>query len=114
MPGPDLRTRLRRADFLRVTRLGHRAVTGWFLVFTHPRQDAGEARLGITVTRKVGRAVRRNRIKRLVREWFRRRKPVLGACDVVVIAKRDIPEDLCLASVMRDLDRALADAPGSG
>lgn len=114
MPGPDLRSRLRRADFLRVTRLGQRAVTRWFLVFTAQRPDAGEARLGITVTRKVGGAVRRNRIKRLVREWFRRRKAVLGACDVVVIAKRDIPEQLCLASVIRDLDQALSTEEGGG
>ncbi len=50
-----------------------------FLVFVHeggPRFGDAEfslrARLGVTVTRKVGGAVVRNRIKRLVREVFRR------------------------------------------
>ncbi len=67
----------------------------------------GQARLGITVTRKVGNAVRRNRIKRLVREWFRRAQPALGAYDVVVIAKRDFPADVAQPAVGRDLDRVV-------
>jgi len=68
---------------------------------------AGVPRLGITVTRKVGNAVRRNRIKRLVREWFRTAESALGAYDVVVIAKRDIPETLGAAEARADLDRGL-------
>ena len=49
-------------------------------------------RLGITVSRKVGNAVRRNRIKRLVREFFRLNKSLFPAgYDVVVMARRDMP-----------------------
>jgi ribonuclease P protein component len=77
-------------------------------VFLLPRQPGEEPRLGITVTRKVGKAVRRNRIKRLVREWFRTYSGTLGARDVVVVAKRDTPPDLPLAAVVEDLGRALA------
>jgi len=98
---------MRRADFLRVTRRGRRVATRWFLVFLAPRDDGGNPRLGITVTRKVGKAVRRNRIKRLVREWFRMNSLDLGAFDVVVIANRDAPEDLELRSVTQDLARSL-------
>jgi ribonuclease P protein component len=94
---------LRRADFLRVTRLGRRVATRWFLVFVAPRDEGGQARLGITVTRRVGKAVRRNRIKRLVREWFREHSRGMGGCDVVVIAKRDLPANLGLREVERDL-----------
>jgi ribonuclease P protein component len=90
-----------------VTRSGRRVATRWFLVFVAPRDQGGAARLGITVTRKVGNAVRRNRIKRLVREWFRVHSSRLKPCDVVVIAKRDIPADLGLAAVTLDLAPSL-------
>jgi ribonuclease P protein component len=103
---PPQRAGLGRADFKRITRLGRRSVTPLFLVFILARSDAQGARLGITVTRKVGNAVRRNRIKRLVREWFRQSRVGLGACDIVVVAKRDIPEVLRLSEVGPDLDRA--------
>lgn len=54
------------------------------------RDAAGGTRLGITASRRVGNAVVRNRVKRRVREWFRR----LGAertrpVDWVVIARPD-------------------------
>jgi len=101
------RSSLGRADFLRGTRRGRRVETEHFLLFVFDREDAGETRLGITVTRKVGNAVRRNRIKRLVREWFRRRGAEVGSCDLIAIAKRDFPPDLKLASVREDLDRGL-------
>ncbi len=48
----------------------------------------GRPRLGVTVTRKVGNAVVRNRIKRQTREFFRRRRADLGCWDINVIAKR--------------------------
>lgn len=47
-------------------------------------------RIGITVSRKVGNAVRRNRVKRMVRENFRRmRSRMTGAWDINIIAKKD-------------------------
>ena len=85
-------------------------MTRYFLVFILDRGDGGDARLGITVTRKVGRAVRRNRIKRLVREWFRQYRERLGSHDVVVIARRDLPEGLRASQVAADLGEALARA----
>jgi ribonuclease P protein component len=49
-------------------------------------------RLGITVTKKIGNAVFRNRMKRLIREFFRRNKDLFPAGhDVVVMAKKNIP-----------------------
>ena len=48
----------------------------------------GRARLGITASRKVGNAVTRNRVKRRIREWFRRGgRDLLAGLDVVVIAR---------------------------
>ena len=100
------RPRLRRSDFLRATRDGRRVTATHFLVFVYDRRDGRTARLGITVTRKVGNAVFRNRIKRLVREWFRPRRTQLGSRDLVVIANRGIPSNLVLSQVESDLERS--------
>lgn len=52
----------------------------------------GVKRLGITVTKKTGNAVFRNRMKRLIREFFRRNKDLFPAeHDVVVMAKKNMP-----------------------
>jgi ribonuclease P protein component len=52
----------------------------------------GIRRLGITVTKKTGNAVKRNRIKRLIREFFRLNKTLFPAGhDTIVMAKRNIP-----------------------
>ena len=47
------------------------------------------ARLGLTVSRRVGNAVVRNRVKRRIREWFRRvGREIAHGRDLVVIARR--------------------------
>ena len=51
----------------------------------------GTKRLGITVTKKTGNAVRRNRIKRLIREFFRLNKALFPAeHDVIIMAKKNV------------------------
>lgn len=77
----------RRRDFLRLQREGRRRHTTHFVVIRRPGEGA-ESRLGVTVSSRVGNAVVRNRIKRLVRDVFRRRRMELPVpTDVVVIAK---------------------------
>lgn len=49
--------------------------------------DGERARLGCAVSRKVGGAVVRNRVRRLIKECFRRSAATLPAIDLVVIAK---------------------------
>ena len=92
---PERRIR-RRPDYLAIQGQGRRWVTPHFLIFVlrrSPPQDAASrvvsrARFGITVSRKVGSAVTRNRIKRWVRECCRRETKSVAACwDVVVVAK---------------------------
>ena len=99
---------MRRGDFVASSEFGERRTTRFFIVLVMDRKDGGPTRLGITVTRKVGGAVRRNRIKRLAREWFRSRSREFGSCDLVLIAKRDMPHSLRLADVRQDLDQRLA------
>jgi len=79
-------------DFRRVGRLGNRRATRHFVVLVEKRDGLAEAhsrRLGVTVSRRVGNAVVRNRIKRGIREWFRRNRESLEApANYVVIARR--------------------------
>ncbi|GIX45813.1 MAG: hypothetical protein KatS3mg131_0024 [Candidatus Tectimicrobiota bacterium] len=81
--------RLRRTrDFQRVLQQGVKLVTPLFVLYVLPSAEP-RSRLGIAVSRRVGKAVVRNRAKRLVREVFRRHKSLLPwPCDVVVIVRQ--------------------------
>ena len=84
----------KRSDYRRAQSDGRRVHTPHFLVVVLPRPGQERARVGITVTKKVSSsAVGRNRVKRIVREVFRRNRDLFPeACDVVFIAKRGAPE----------------------
>lgn len=84
----------RRAEFLRVQREGQRVHTKHFVLVVMPRPEPeGLRRVGITVTKKVAAAVGRNRVKRVVREVFRKNRHLFPeGCDVVVIAKSGAPQ----------------------
>lgn len=84
-----LRTdRLRkRFEFGRVRDQGRRVYTKSFVILLRPNAE-GSQRLGLTVSQKVGGAVRRNRVKRLLREVFRLERALFPrATDIVIIAK---------------------------
>jgi len=79
---------LARGDFVRVQSRGTRFHTESFIVFALP-SSRPRTRFGVTVSRKVGKAVVRNRIKRLVREVVRRgKRHVPRPLDVVFVAKK--------------------------
>jgi ribonuclease P protein component len=80
----------KRSSFLVVQQRGRR-VAGRNLVLyawtpSEPARE-GSARLGITVSKKVGGAVVRNRVKRWLRESYRRISTLPAGVDLVVIAK---------------------------
>ena len=77
----------KRPEFLNLSRTGKKVHSPNFIVI-RANNKRGESRLGITVSAKVGNAVVRNRIKRLVRELFRRHRHELAALDIVVIARK--------------------------
>ncbi len=63
---------LRRADFLRIAKKGKRQVGELVIVHSLP---STHSRLGITVTKRYGNAVQRNRFKRIVRAAYHSVKP---------------------------------------
>ena len=79
----------KRKDFLHVYNRGKRFITENFIVFI-AKNNVNLPRLGITVTRKYGKAVKRNKLKRLLREFFRLNKPLFkNGYDFLFTAKKE-------------------------
>jgi ribonuclease P protein component len=80
----------RSAEFDRVFRQGRAQGNRVLVLYSFPRPDADEPRLGLSVSRKVGGAVERNKVKRLLREAFELELPRLPqGHDVVLVARPD-------------------------
>jgi ribonuclease P protein component len=113
----------RRSEFLRAQRVGTRCQTAHFVIYAASREDpadgaqarpdaadggTAQARLGITVSRRIGKAATRNRIKRRVRECFRLKlRPILPTgTDLVVIARAGA-DKLASAEICAELTQAI-------
>jgi ribonuclease P protein component len=96
---------LKRSDFTACYTTGLRFFSRNFVFFVlFEGGRPGVWRLGLAVTRKSGKAVWRNRIKRIVREFFRlHREHVPEKADIVVVPRRSLdPRQLTLARVTRE------------
>jgi ribonuclease P protein component len=98
----------RRAEFLRVAAKGRKAPMPGLVLQALPREDDSPARLGFTVTKKVGNAVVRNRTRRRLKEAARlllADQPVTGV-DLVLIG-RDGTRKRDFRALQADIARAL-------
>ena len=88
-----LRERLQQPSaYQRVFQRGRKLVSPLFVLYILPTSEP-HSRLGLAVSKRVGSAVVRNRVKRRMRELFRRHKALLTPpCDVVVVARREAAE----------------------
>ncbi|HET9934490.1 MAG TPA: ribonuclease P protein component [Polyangiaceae bacterium] len=109
----------KRREYLEIQAQGRRVNSPHFVLVVRAREPSrdGVVRLGITASRKVGVAVVRSRIRRLIREAFRATRELFPRdADVVVIVKR-APQELRLSdvvlefqSVQRNLSRRIDEA----
>jgi ribonuclease P protein component len=104
----------RSAEFERVYRQGRSTANRHLVLYTFPNPSAERPRLGLSVSRKVGGAVERNRVKRMLRESFARVEAELrGDQDVVVVARpsaAELVEREGLAGVEASLAELIAKA----
>lgn len=101
----------RRAEFLRAASRGRKAAVHGLVLQALDRADGGPARVGFTVTKKVGNAVVRNRTRRRLKEAARlvfAERPV-SSVDLVLIG-RDTTRGRNFVALMDDLTRVLAKA----
>jgi ribonuclease P protein component len=104
----------RSAEFERVYRQGRSTANRHLVLYTFPNPLTQRPRLGLSVSRKVGGAVERNRVKRLLREAFADVEgDLLPGHDVVVVARPpagELAEREGLAGIDASLTELIAKA----
>jgi ribonuclease P protein component len=102
----------RSAEFERVYRQGRSVSNRHLVLYSFPNESIDRPRLGLSVSRKVGGAVERNHVKRLLREAFDGVEAELeGGHDVVVVARPEARE-LAEREGLEGIDGALAELIG--
>ena len=102
----------KRAEFVVVQSEGQKLHGRHVLAMARRRSTPDLAgRLGLTVTKKVGNAAVRNRIKRMLREWLRLHGWVPTGWDIVLVAKDSAARQLHCDDFAADLTKILRQFP---
>ncbi|MDY6822328.1 MAG: ribonuclease P protein component [Thermodesulfobacteriota bacterium] len=100
---------LKRAEFIHTIESGKKIHTPCF-VAGFRQNGLNRHRLGVTVSKKVGGAVTRNRIKRIIKEYFRQnRQNLSGSWDINIIAKKraaDVSAGILRKALTETFDKA--------
>lgn len=94
----------KRTEFLQLSNARHKIPLNGFLVVWRDN-TCSMARLGITASKKIGSAVVRNKLKRYLREIFRRNRMLLAAVDMNIIARQESAQ-MDYFEVQRELNKA--------
>jgi ribonuclease P protein component len=109
-PRSQARGRLSRsAEFERVYRHGRSVANRHLVLYTFPNASSPRPRLGLSVSRKVGGAVQRNRVKRLLREAFAHAEDELAPGQDVVVVARPPAGELAEREGLAGVDAALTE-----
>ena len=93
------------AEFKKVYKLGKAFSNRFFVVYVL-QNDKNHARLGLSISKKVGKAVKRNKLRRLLKECFRLNKFEMPNADMVMVARASASE-LASAGKYLDVEKSL-------
>jgi ribonuclease P protein component len=99
----------RSAEFERVYRQGRSTANRHLVLYSFPNASSERPRLGLSVSRKVGGAVERNRVKRLLREAFSQAEADLAAGHDIVVVARPPAGELAEREGLAGIDAALGE-----
>jgi ribonuclease P protein component len=99
----------RSAEFERVYRQGRSVANRHLVLYTFPNASTERPRLGLSVSRKVGGAVERNKVKRLLREAFSHAENELRPGQDVVVVARPAAGELAEREGLAGIDASLAE-----
>lgn len=102
----SLRTLTKKRDFDLVFKKGKNQSSRYLVIYAMPN-SLKFCRFGLAVSKKIGKAVIRNRLKRLLRESLRAlSKEIPAPCDIVIVARKFAPEGT-LNDFINDIKTAL-------
>ena len=102
----------RSAEFERVYRQGRSVANRHLVLYSFPNESVDRPRLGLSVSRKVGGAVERNHVKRLLREAFAGVEDQLQAGNDIVVVARPEARELAEREGFEGIDGALEELVG--